>query len=388
VRGTEAGAAEATTSVLSMAPEEMGAVLHQRWGQPSYRGQQLFEALWRRGVEDYDQAASLPKELRRQLAAAWPLERAAVERVQTAADGTEKLLVRLSDGERVETVLLPHPYGTSVCVSTQVGCAMGCRFCASGLFGRRRQLAAGEMLEQVRLAAARAAGQGRRITHVDLMGIGEPLDNYAQTVRFLRLVHHPRGFAISYRRITVSTSGLVPRIHALAREGLPVTLAISLHAPRDDLRTRLMPVNRAYPLAALLAAAAEYFRASRRRITFEYALLAGVNDGEREARELVDCLRALPPQACHVNLIPWNPVPEHPFRPSPPEAVRRFLRIVQAAGISCTIRKELGQAIDAACGQLRRRGEADGNLQPGRLRAVAPGDGAQPKSGWLPDPPL
>jgi 23S rRNA (adenine2503-C2)-methyltransferase len=341
--------------VLSLGPEELGTLV-QELGAPSYRGRQLFQALWRDRLEAWEDLAAWPRELR-EAARRWPLARCRVVRSQTARDGTEKLLVRLSDGEQVETVLLPHPYGWSVCVSTEVGCAMGCRFCASGLRGKVRRLSAGEMLDQLALADARLRPRGQRVARVDLMGVGEPLDNYAATVRFLRLAHEPLGFGIAYRRMTVSTSGLVPKILQLADEGLPVTLAISLHAPDDALRDRLMPVNRAYPVAAVLEAARTYFARTGRRVTFEYLLIEGVNDGTDAARLLA---RRLAGMAAHVNLIPWNPVPEFPWRPSPPERVQAFSAVLQAARIPCTVRKELGRDIAAACGQLRSAAEGQG----------------------------
>ncbi|MBX5466296.1 MAG: 23S rRNA (adenine(2503)-C(2))-methyltransferase RlmN [Firmicutes bacterium] len=322
------------------------------WGEPSWRGRQWFEWLWRHGVDDYDAITVWPKSLRQAMAARAPFQRGRVFAAQMARDGTVKWLLEWPDGERVETVYLPHPWGDAVCISTQVGCNMGCRFCASGLVRRVRNLTAGEMLEQVRVAWEWAARHGRRLGRIDLMGIGEPLDNWAEVERWLELVHRPEGFGFSYRHITLSTAGVVPAIDRLAERGWPLTLAISLHAPDDALRTRLMPLNRAYPLAELLPAAARFAHRTGRRVTFEYALLAGVNDAPEQAVALAQRLRGIP---CHVNLIPWNPVPEHPFRPTPPERVRAFQERVQAYGISCTIRKEMGQAIEAACGQLRRR---------------------------------
>jgi 23S rRNA (adenine2503-C2)-methyltransferase len=344
------------TDVLSLDPGELGALVAEL-GAPAFRGRQLFQALWRDRLEDWEALRVWPQALRVEAARRWPLRRLRVVRTQTARDGTAKLLVRLADGEQVETVVLPHPYGWSVCVSTEVGCAMGCRFCASGLRGKVRRLTAGEMLDQVSLADAEARRAGARITRIDLMGVGEPLDNYDATVRFLRLAHDPLGFGIAYRRMTVSTSGLVPRILRLADEGLPVTLAVSLHAPDDALRSRLMPVNRAYPVQAVLDAARTYFARTGRRVTFEYLLIAGVNDGDETARRLAARLRGL---AAHVNLIPWNPVPEFPYQPSPPERVRAFRAVLEAARIPCTVRKELGQEIAAACGQLRSAAEGQG----------------------------
>jgi 23S rRNA (adenine2503-C2)-methyltransferase len=337
---------ELQQDVLSWLPSEAETALASLGAEP-YRGRQLFSALWRQGLKDVRDLTVWPAALRDRFGERHALERARPLTEQAAADGTVKGLLAMPDGEAVEAVLLPHRYGWSVCVSTQVGCAMGCHFCASGIGGRRRHLTAGEIMDQVWWAASRAPG---RISRVDLMGIGEPLDNYAETVRFLRLVHEPLGLGLSYRHLTVSTSGLVPGILRLADEGLPVTLAVSLHAPEDDLRERLMPVNRAYPLNKLLPACEHYWDRTRRRVTFEYLLIQDVNDSVALARRLAD--RVTFP--AHVNVIPWNPVPEHPFRPSPPEQVAAFVAALTDRGIPATVRRELGQEIQAACGQLRR----------------------------------
>lgn len=346
----------------SWLPEEWEATL-ARLGEPRYRGRQAFQWLWQKYAPDYGAITVWPKALRDRMADRYPFHRLTIEREQNSADGTRKLLLRLQDGQRVEAVVLPHPYGVSVCVSSQVGCNLGCKFCASGLLRRTRDLSAGEILDQVRAADEAAREHGRTISRVDLMGIGEPLDNYPEVMRFIRLVHSPLGMNLSYRHITLSTSGLVPAIWRLADEGLPITLAISLHAPNDALRSRLMPINRAYPLAQLLAAARAFQAKTGRRVTFEYALLNDVNDHPEDARELAGLLGGL---SAHVNLIPWNPVPEEPFQPSPLARVRMFRDIVQQHAISCTIRKELGQEIDAACGQLRRSEEATHRPEGGR----------------------
>ncbi len=339
--------------VLSMVPKEMAALL-ESLGVPRFRAKQLFEWLWRHGAESYEAIQVWPKDLREKMTARHPFQRLELVQQQVAHDGTTKLLLQMKDGQRVETVLLPHHYGYSVCVSSQVGCAMGCKFCASGLKGRVRQLTAGEMADQVAFGNQVLRERGAKISRIDVMGIGEPLDNYANLIRFLELVHDPESLNISYRHITVSTSGLVPAMKQLADSGLPVTLAVSLHAPNDALRLKLMPVNRAYPLAKLMPMCRYYAETTGRRVTFEYLLLNDINDGEAEARQLAELVRGFP---SHVNLIPWNPVDEHPFQPSPRDHVRRFQSIVQDYGISCTIRRELGQEIDAACGQLRLREE-------------------------------
>jgi 23S rRNA (adenine2503-C2)-methyltransferase len=339
--------------VLSMTEEELSTLMTTLSAE-RFRGQQLFQGLWRQAIRNYRDLSVWPRRLQELMEREYPFKRLGVVRHETSADGTVKLLLALQDGQHVETVVLPHRYGYSVCVSSQVGCAMGCTFCASGIKGRVRQLTAGEMADQVLVANELLASQGQRVSRVDIMGIGEPLDNFDAVMRFIELIHHPRGFYISYRHITVSTSGLVPNIRRLAETGIPVTLAVSLHAPNDALRTRLMPINRAYPLAKLMSAVRDYTRRTRRRVTFEYLLLKDVNDREEHAKELGRLLQGL---LAHVNLIPWNPVPEHPFRPSPAADVRRFQSIVQEYGISCTIRRELGQEIEAACGQLRLREE-------------------------------
>ncbi|NMP22405.1 23S rRNA (adenine(2503)-C(2))-methyltransferase RlmN [Sulfobacillus sp. DSM 109850] len=336
-----------------MTPKELAALLESE-GAPRFRGAQLFEWLWRHHADHYRNISVWPEKLRQHMAERYPLTRLTRVESQVAHDGTTKLLLRMADGQRVETVLLPHRYGYSVCVSSQVGCAMGCKFCASGLKGRVRQLTAGEMADQVAFGNQVLSERGAKISRIDVMGIGEPLDNFDNLMRFLEIVHDPAGFNLSYRHITVSTSGLVPAMKKLADSGLPVTLAVSLHAPNDALRLQLMPVNRAYPLAKLIPMCRYFVETTGRRVTFEYLLLDHVNDGEAEAHQLGELVRGFP---SHVNLIPWNPVDEHPFQPSPKERVRRFQSIVQEYGISCTIRRELGQEIDAACGQLRLREE-------------------------------
>lgn len=338
----------APIDVRSWLPADAAAALEELGAEP-YRGRQLFRALWQGRLASFEHLEVWPRALRARMAEAYRLDRVVPVTEQRAHDGTVKGLLRLADGEAVETVLLPHRYGWSVCVSSQVGCAMGCHFCASGIGGRRRNLTAGEIVDQVAWAASVAPG---RVSRVDLMGIGEPLDNYRETVRFLRLVHEPTGFGLSYRHLTVSTSGLVPAILKLAEEHLPVTLAVSLHAPDDALRERLMPINRAYPLSKLLPACETYWQRTGRRVSFEYLLIQDVNDSTRLADRLADQLTF----PAHVNVIPWNPVPEHPFRPSPPRQVAAFCETLLNRGIPCTVRRELGQEIQAACGQLRRSG--------------------------------
>lgn len=344
---------ETTYDVLSMNPEELSQMM-VALGHAAYRGRQLFEWLWRRRVSGYEEITVWPKALRQEMQDRAPFRRLTADNIQVAPDGTKKILLKLRDNERVETVLLPHDYGVSVCVSSQVGCAMGCNFCASGLNGKLRNLSVGEILDQVRFADSLIAPADQHVSRIDLMGIGEPLDNYANMVKFMAMIHNPQGFNLSYRHLAVSTSGVVPKIYQLADEGIPVTLAVSLHAPNDALRLSLMPINRAYPLNKLIPACRYYSDTTGRRVTFEYLLLKDVNDQPEHAAELANLLSGF---SCHVNLIPWNPVAEHPFQPSSTRRVKDFQEIVQQRGISCTIRKEMGQEIEAACGQLRNREE-------------------------------
>lgn len=360
-------AATGAVDWLGLLPAELEGLL-AGMGEPAYRGRQIFAWLHGRQVTDFAQMTDLPKALRQRLAAAGGPAVPALRRLQVdPVDGTRKYLLELADGQLIETVLMRHRYGLSLCVSTQVGCRMGCRFCASTIGGLVRNLAAGEMAGQLLVANRDLAPRGERVSHVVLMGIGEPLENYEAAVRFIRLAHEPRGAGIGYRHITVSTSGLVPGIRRLAREGLPVTLAVSLHAPNDDIRSYLMPVNRRWPIAEVLDACREYVELTGRRVTFEYVLLEDVNDRPEHARELAERVGGL---LCHVNLIPWNPVSERPFRAPGPERVRAFYEELASRGVPVTVRRELGQRIDAACGQLRRREVA------GRARAAGAGVGA------------
>lgn len=270
-------------------------------------------------------------------------------RQESALDGTVKFLYRLPDGEAVESVLMRHNYGNSVCVSTQVGCRMGCRFCASTLEGMIRNLEAWEIYEQV-LRAGEYCGE--RISSVVIMGSGEPLDNYDNVLEFIRMTNSPEGLNIGQRHITLSTCGVVPGILRLAEEDLDITLSISLHSAEDKARSELMPVNRRYPLEELLETCRKYLKRTGRRITFEYSLLAGVNDSREEAERLGRLLKGL---LCHVNLIPVNPVEGRGFAKPSRQQVEQFRKVLENLGIETTVRRELGGDIDAACGQLRRR---------------------------------
>lgn len=334
--------------IKSMTLPEMGEVL-KAWGQPAFRAKQVFTWL-HKGVGSYQEMTNLPQSLRQQLEESYPLYRPQVVRKQQSQkDGTIKYLWRLSDGNCVETVLMRYHYGNTVCISTEVGCAMGCAFCASTLGGLVRRLEPHEMLDQVLFTQI---DSGLPVSHIVLMGIGEPLDNFDNVLRFLELVNSPDGMNISMRHISLSTCGLVPKIDKLAEHKLQLTLSVSLHAPTNEIRSAIMPVNKAYPVEALLAACRRYYEATGRRISFEYAMIHGVNDTEAAAKQLLQDLKGLP---AHVNLIPLNHVEESPLKPSTRQAVQRFQKLLEDGGVPATVRRTLGGDIDASCGQLRRK---------------------------------
>ena len=334
--------------IKSMTLPEMGEVL-KAWGQPAFRAKQVFTWL-HKGVGSYQEMTNLPQSLRQQLEESYPLYRPQVVRKQQSQkDGTIKYLWRLSDGNCVETVLMRYHYGNTVCISTEVGCAMGCAFCASTLGGLVRRLEPHEMLDQVLFTQIDC---GLPVCHIVLMGIGEPLDNFDNVLRFLELVNSPEGMNISMRHISLSTCGLVPKIDKLAEHKLQLTLSVSLHAPTNEIRSTIMPVNKAYPVEALLAACRRYYEATGRRISFEYAMIHGVNDTEAAAKQLLQDLKGLP---AHVNLIPLNHVEESPLKPSTRQAVQRFQKLLEDGGVPATVRRTLGGDIDASCGQLRRK---------------------------------
>lgn len=325
------------------------ADLLKTMGQPSFRAKQVYTWL-HRGIRSFDEMTDLPKTLRTALAENYPLYTPqAVRRQESARDGTIKYLWRLSDGNCVETVLMRYHYGNTVCISTEVGCRMGCAFCASTLGGLVRRLEPAEMLDQVLFTQL---DSGLPISHIVLMGIGEPLDNFDNVMKFLENVNSPLGLNISMRHISLSTCGLVPKIDALAEKKLQLTLSVSLHAPNNSVRDTIMPVNRAYPMEELIAACRRYYQATSRRISFEYAMIDGVNDTPAAARELLEKMRGLP---AHFNLIPLNRVEESPLKPSSRAAVAEFQRILERGGIPATVRRTLGGDIDASCGQLRRK---------------------------------
>ena len=318
-------------------------------GQPKFRAKQVFTWL-HKGVRSYDEMTNLPKSLRDTLEEQFPIQAPkVVRRQESKKDGTIKYLWELSDGNCVETVLMRYHYGNTVCISTEVGCRMGCAFCASTLGGLVRRLEPHEMLDQVLFTQV---DSGLPISHIVLMGIGEPLDNFDNVMRFLELVNHPDGMNISMRHISLSTCGLVPMIDKLAERKLQISLAISLHGSNNAIRDRVMPVNKAYPMEVLLESCRRYYAATSRRIHFEYAMIDGVNDGEENARELLKVLKGLP---AHVNMIPLNHVEESPYQPSTKAAVARFQKILEDGGVTATVRRTLGGDIDASCGQLRRK---------------------------------
>ena len=335
-------------NLKSMTIPEIGAILKEL-GQPTFRAKQVYSWL-HKGVRSYEEMTNLPQSLRAVLAEKYPICPPTVVRKQESKlDGTIKYLWQLSDGNCVETVLMRYHYGNTVCISTEVGCRMGCAFCASTLGGLVRKLEPFEMLDQVLFTQV---DSGLPISHIVLMGIGEPLDNFDNVMRFLELVNSEEGMNISMRHISLSTCGLVPKIDELAKRKLQLTLSVSLHAPNDSVRDTIMPVNKAYPSGELLDACRRYYEATSRRISFEYAMIDGVNDSVEDAKELLRRLKGLP---AHFNLIPLNHVEESPLKPSSRNAVARFQKTLEDGGITATVRRTLGGDIDASCGQLRRK---------------------------------
>lgn len=318
-------------------------------GEKKFRAAQIFEWM-HKGVRSFDDMKNIPRELRRKLEEQADPEILETEAVQVSAkDGTRKYLFRLPDGEFVESVLMKYSYGNTVCISTQAGCRMGCAFCASCEGGLKRNLTAGEILDQV---LAVSADIGEKVGNVVVMGVGEPFDNYDQLTGFLNNINDKRGFNLGMRNITVSTCGIVPAIIRFAREYPQVTLAVSLHAPDDELRSRIMPVNRKYNLKALTAACREYAEITNKRITFEYILIEGLNDSQKHAGQLADLLKGM---NCHINLIPFNGVLGKKFSAVKRAEAEKFRDELRKRGIETTIRRELGSDIDGACGQLRSK---------------------------------
>lgn len=337
------------TDILSMNLEQLEQRLKE-WGEPKFRAKQLFTWLHEKQVTDFAQMTNLSQALREKLQAETKISALdMVEKLVSKEDGTRKYLFALENGSVIESVLMQYDYGNTVCVSTQAGCRMGCRFCASTLDGVERSLTAGEMLSQIYLIQKDLED---RISGVVLMGSGEPLDNYENVLQFIGLLNHPMGQNMGQRHITLSTCGLIEKMYDLAEEQLQITLAVSLHAPNDEIRKQIMPVAKANPMDKLLEACQAYTDKTKRRLTFEYALMQGVNDSDDCARELATRLRHM---LCHVNLIPMNPVKEREYTKTNKAQVQRFAALLQQNGVETTIRRKLGSDIDAACGQLRRR---------------------------------
>jgi 23S rRNA (adenine2503-C2)-methyltransferase len=336
---------------------------------PPYRAQQLYDWTYEKKVTSYAAMANVPSMLRAILDDSLPFSTMKLVRELVSTNGdTHKLLYETFDGQFVETVLMLYRERATVCVSCQVGCAVGCAFCATGIGGLMRNLTAGEMVQQTVDAARRAAELSRPLTNLVMMGMGEPLQNYVDTMRFIGIIHDPRGLNFGSRRITISTAGVVPRIDALAAEPYQVNLAVSLHAPNDELRSRLAPINKRYPIAELMAACDRYIAITGRRISFEYALMKGVNSSDEIARELGTLLRG---RLCHVNLIPFNPVEMLEFERPDPAGTDRFAEVLRSTGIPTTVRYSRGLEIAAACGQLRAEHERDMSTVPIPLHRVS-----------------
>ena len=336
------------TDIKSMTLGEISEAL-RAMGEPSFRGKQVFTWL-HRGITDFDEMMNIPKSLREKLRAEYYITVPTVARKQVSKlDGTIKYLWELQDGNCIETVLMSYHHGNTVCISSQVGCRMGCKFCASGLNGKKRNLSAGEILDEILFMQK---DSGEKVSNIVLMGTGEPLDNYDNVLKFLHLVSCPEGINIGQRHISLSTSGIADKIEALAKEKLQITLSVSLHAPDDETRSSIMPVNDAYPVERLMQACRYYFDTTGRRISYEYMMARDKTDRPWQAEKLAKLLRGRPG---HVNLIPLNEVEESPLSPSKPETVRRFQQALEKRGVTATVRRKLGPDIDAACGQLRRR---------------------------------
>ncbi|CDA72796.1 ribosomal RNA large subunit methyltransferase N [Ruminococcus sp. CAG:579] len=338
------------TDILSLYPEELEAEI-LAMGEKKFRAKQIFEWLHVKNVDSFDKMTNLSAQLRARLEEKFCIKSLFVcKTLESCTDNTVKYLYGLDDGNHIESVLMEYSYGNTICVSTQVGCKMGCRFCASTIAGYKRDLTAGEILGQIYTAQRES---GRKISGVVLMGIGEPMDNYDNVVRFLKLLSCPQGFGMSLRHVSVSTCGIVPRIYELAELNLGITLSISLHAPDNAERSAIMPVNDRWDINELMAACRHYFAKTGRRISFEYALIDGHNDTREDAKKLAALLSDF---VCHVNIIPVNKIKERSFT-SDRKAAHRFQQYLNELGINATVRRTLGADIEAACGQLRREYE-------------------------------
>lgn len=343
-----------TRNIIDLEMDELKKEV-DKLGEPAFRAKQVWKWVYQ-GAQSFDDMTNLPKSFRDKLKEHFHIGGLEILRTLISErDGTRKYLIRLRDGKVVEAVLMKYHYGNSVCLSTQIGCRMGCRFCASTGLGIDRNLTTGEMMAEV-LSIQKEAGV--RVSHVVLMGIGEPFDNYENVIRFLRWLNAPDTLGISFRRMTLSTCGLVPEILRFSEENVPVNLSISLHAPNDKIRTQIMPIAKRYPFDKILSSCHIYTQKTGRRITFEYTMMHGVNDADEHARELGEKLSGL---LCHVNLIPVNPVEGRGFSKSSRERVETFKNILEKNKVPVTVRRELGSDISAACGQLRKNTiECDG----------------------------
>ena len=323
-------------------------------GQKKYRATQIFKWIYEKRVTNFDEMSDVSLSFREFLKDNYTLDKPKIFKKQVSSDGTIKLLLELKDGNKIETVLMRYNYGNVACVSSEVGCNMGCCFCASGLLKKKRELTVDELVGQVLVLDDLLKSENKRVTHVVVMGTGEPFDNYDNVLDFIRILNHPHGLAIGARHITVSTCGIVDKIKKYAHEGLQINLAISLHAPNDQLRNKIMPINFKYNLTELMEAVKYYEKVANRRVTFEYILLKEVNDSKENALELVNLIKGT---LAYVNLIPFNPVEELKYKRSDSKTVHQFLDILMKNNVTATIRKEFGTDIDAACGQLRAKNE-------------------------------
>lgn len=326
--------------------------------EKKYRATQLFKWIYEKRVTSFDEMSDVSKSFREVLNRDFCLVKPKIHKEQRSKDGTIKLLLELEDGDKVETVLMRYNYGNAVCVSSEVGCNMGCAFCASGLLKKKRELLVSEMIGQVLVIddILKAEGNNERVTHVVVMGTGEPFDNYENVMDFIRILNHPHGLAIGARHITVSTCGIVPKIYDYAKEGLQINLAISLHAPSDEIRKKIMPISFKYPMNELMEAVKYYEKNAGRRVTFEYILLNGINDSKEDAKKLAKLIKGT---LAYVNLIPYNSVDENKYKRSEDKSVRDFMDTLIKCGVNATIRREFGSDIDAACGQLRAKDEKE-----------------------------
>ncbi len=334
-------------NLMDMTIEELEQMLKEL-GQQRFRAKQIFKWV-NSGIKSIDDMTNISKQLRQELSAVSKISRIKLVRKLTSKiDATAKYLFELEDGNIIESVLMEYKYGFTACISSQAGCKMGCTFCASTGANFSRNLTAGEMLDQI---MTMQQDSGNRIGHVVLMGIGEPLDNYDNVIKFLRIVNHPEGLMIGFRNISLSTCGIVPKILQLSEENIPITLSISLHSARDDKRSEMMPINRAFCIDKLISACKIYTERTKRRISFEYAMISGENDSEQDAKELAGLLKGM---LSHVNLIPVNTVQGNGYKKSSRIQIDKFKNIMESRGIETTVRRELGSDINAACGQLRK----------------------------------